>query len=117
MNIHRKSVTYLILAVFLATGSLFSVRWVAATDPDRDTVETWEGALRLFGNEPFTRVALITDSGERWFLDMEEDEMNRLWHNRKGRIRITGIPVTKEYAGRTEHHIKVVKYSWIPDNG
>lgn len=82
---------------------------------DRDTVETWEGSLRLFGNEPFTRIALVTDTGERWFLDMDEQELRQLWEQRRGRIRITGVPVFEEYAGREEHVIKVIKYSWVPE--
>ncbi len=100
----------LLLALLLPVTALCAT---AATD--RDTVETWEGSLRLFGNEPFTRIALVTDSGERWYLDMDEQELQQLWQQRRGRIRITGVPVIEEYAGREEHVIKVIKYSWIPE--
>jgi hypothetical protein len=111
MNMTSKSMTLLMLSACLlltATPALASF--------DRDTVETWEGTLRLFGNEPFTQVALVTDTGERWFLDMDEQELQQLWNDRRGRIRVTGVPVLQEYAGREEHVIKVIKYTWIADD-
>ncbi len=110
MKMIPKSMILLLLAV---TIPLIAAGTLAASD--RDTVETWEGSLRLFGNEPFTRVALVTDAGERWFLDMDDQELQELWRARRGRIRITGVPVIQEYAGREEHVIKVIKYTWIDD--
>ncbi len=105
----------IMLILFLA-AAVAGLVTVAITAADRDTVETWEGSLRLFGNEPFTRVALVTDSGDRWFLDMDEQELQLLWEERREKIRITGVPVLKEIAGRTENYIKVIKYSWITEN-
>jgi len=105
-----------IMILLLLALSLPMAAFCAAGATDRDTVETWEGSLRLFGNEPFTRIALVTDAGERWFLDMDEEELQQLWQQRRGRIRITGVPIIQEYAGREEHMIKVIKYSWVPDD-
>jgi len=110
MKTTSKTMILLLLALILPVTALY-----ATGAPDRDTVETWEGSLRLFGNEPFTRIALVTDTGERWFLDMDEQELQQLWQQQAGRIRITGVPVIEEYAGREEHVIKVIKYSWIPE--
>ncbi len=104
----------LMLLLILAAAITFLVS-VATASTDRDTVETWEGSLRLFGNEPFTMVALVTDAGDRWYLDMDEQELQLLWEERRGKIRITGIPVLKDVAGRSENFIKVIKYSWISD--
>ncbi len=110
MHMTHKSVI-----IHLLAASLLLVGTHALMASDRDNVETWEGSLRLFGNEPFTQVALITDTGDRWFLDMDEQELQQLWTDRRGRIRITGVPVLQEYAGREEHFIKVIKYTWISD--
>ncbi len=104
-----------LIPAFLLAIPLSSISIMNMTD--RDTVETWEGSLRLFGNEPFTRIALFTDDGERWYLDMDENELRQLWQQDRGRIRITGVPVVREFAGRSEQYIKVVKYEWISDNG
>ncbi len=101
------------MILLLLTASLFLTALFAMPASDRDTVETWEGSLRLFGNEPFTQIALVTDTGERWFLDMDELELEQLWKEERGRIRITGIPILKEYAGRQEQVIRVIKYAWI----
>jgi hypothetical protein len=110
MRTTDKFMILLLLAASLSFAALF-----ALPASDRDTVETWEGSLRLFGNEPFTRIALVTDSGERWFLDMDERELEQLWKEERGRIRITGIPILQEYAGRQEQVIKVIKYTWIDE--
>ena len=106
-----------ILIVLLPAVLLLNTSVATSFDGEWDTVETWEGSLRLFGNEPFTRIALVTDTGERWYLEMEEVEMQQLWEGRRGRIRITGVPLVKEFAGRTENHILVKKFSWISDDG
>lgn len=90
----------------------------AITSPgdDQGRVESWEGSLQLFGNEPFTRVALITKDQERWFLDLDEQEMNRLWSESRGRIRITGVPVERHFLGRLQNFIKVKSYEWLDNN-
>lgn len=106
-----------ILIAMLPAVFLLNTYMATSFDDERDTVETWEGSLRLFGNEPFTRVALVTDDGERWYLEMDEVEMQQLWKDRRGRIRITGVPLVKEFSGRTENHILVKKFSWIADSG
>lgn len=80
---------------------------------DQGMVKSWEGDLQLFGSEPFTHLALVTDNRERWYLEMEEQELRRLWRENRGRIRITGTPVTKEIQGHEENVIIVKKYEWL----
>ncbi len=80
---------------------------------DRGMVESWEGSLQLYGNEPFTRVALITDDQERWYLDMDEQEMNQLWRDNRGRIRITGVASKKCFQGKPRNFITVKEYEWL----
>lgn len=89
---------------------------VLAFSDDEGMVKSWEGSLQLFGNEPFTQVALITDDQERWFLDMDEQELNHLWSENRGRIRITGTPIKKQFQGETRNFIKVKKYKWIDND-
>ncbi|MBP3191290.1 hypothetical protein NATSA_01300 [Natronogracilivirgula saccharolytica] len=102
------------ITIIVSMSTLFPTVVYSASYFDKsDTVETWEGSLRLFGNEPFTMIALVTDEEERWFLEMEEEELQYLWHNRQGRIRITGIPIVKNIAGRSENVIVVKKHEWI----
>ncbi|MDG5767851.1 hypothetical protein QA596_10270 [Balneolales bacterium ANBcel1] len=80
---------------------------------DRGMVKCWEGTLQLVGNEPFTHVVLVTDDREHWYLEMERDEMLRLWRDNRGRIRITGTPVSKEFRGSLESFIVVRSYEWL----
>ncbi len=100
--------------IIILAGTLYSSAAGSEVRTDRaDTVETWEGTLRLFGNEPFTMIALVTDDEERWFLEMDEEELKDLWDHRRGRIRITGVPVVKNIAGRSENVIVVKKHEWV----
>ena len=94
--------------------SLLTLAVMVLTD-DRGLVNSWEGSLQLFGNEPFTKVALITDSQERWFLDMSEQEMNQLWRDNRGRVRISGVESMQYFQGKPEKFIKVKEYEWIND--
>ncbi len=105
-----------LMLIIILAAAVACLVMVTITAADRDTVETWEGSLRLFGNEPFTRVALVTDAGERFFLDMDDQDLQLLWEENRGKIRITGVPVLKDVAGKTENFIKVIKYSWISEN-
>lgn len=76
-----------------------------------DSLVTKEGTLRLFGNEPFVRIALVTEDAERWFLEM--DNQNKLFSliKEKGpHVRVKGLPYSKDFAGRKEHFLRVIEY-------
>ncbi len=85
-------------------------------DEQARKLDTLEGVLRLYGNEPFTRVALVTDAEERFFLMADNDKIGRLWSDQRGLIRITGTVVKKYYLGKPAKFIDVKKYEWIKDD-
>ena len=48
-----------------------------------------EGYLRLMGNEPFVRTAVITDDDERYYLQADQEVIDAMW-NARSRLEITG---------------------------
>jgi len=84
-------------------------------DREPDKLLTVEGGLQLFGNEPFTIVALVTDHDERYFLIMDDEEASRLWREKSGRIRITGKIVEKTRLGEPAKFLEITCYEWVHD--
>ncbi len=54
-----------------------------------DASLTVEGYLRLMGNEPFVRTAIITDDDERYYLQADQEVIDTMW-NARSRLKITG---------------------------
>ncbi len=76
---------------------------------------TVEGYLQLFGHEPFSRIAVITESHGRLFLDVSDAKRDSLWAESKDRIRIKGYIVDKEFYGEPHPHITLEKWKWIEE--
>lgn len=73
----------------------------------------FKGNLALFGAEPFTQLALMTEDDERLFIDAEKELLDTLWKENKGRILIEGELYEGEWYGKAHPYIKLEEWNWI----
>ena len=78
----------LCLLLSLQVGSACSQKQDDSECPE-DVTLTVEGYLRLMGNEPFVRTAVITDDDERYYLHADQEVIDAMW-NARSRLEITG---------------------------
>ncbi len=81
--------------LILTLGLFGAIRGVAGCSQDQETREcpneeiSVEGHLRLMGNEPFVRTAVITADDKRYLLHADPQLIDTLWQARS-KLEITG---------------------------
>lgn len=70
----------------------------------------WVGSLEVTGHEPFTELALVTDSGERYLLRVSEADREALQARLPARVQVRGRLEEGEWYGQKRSWIRV--HSW-----
>jgi hypothetical protein len=78
-----------------------------------DEKKTVMGFLQHFGSEPFPQLAIVTEEGGRFFLDLNEADYDKLMENRKEFLCVTGEVYEGEYLGDPHPFIKLEEWEWI----
>ena len=92
---HSDMLRSILLAAVFSLGLSTSMKPIAGCSRSSESPEcpdqeiTVEGHLRLFGNEPFVRTAVITDDDSRYYLLADSGELDAMW-NARSRLEITG---------------------------
>ena len=79
---HSDMLRSILLAAFFSLGLSASMKSAAGCSRSSESPEcpdqeiTVEGHLRLFGNEPFVRTAIITDDDSRYYLQADSGELD-----------------------------------------
>ncbi len=78
-----------LLAIILIFTSVFCF---AYSKPKHDDSITVQGMIHVYGNEPFTYIGIVCDSGEEYSLKADKKVLSELQKTQGKKIQIKGLP-------------------------
>ena len=72
----------------------------AYSKPKQDDSVTVTGLIRIIGNEPFTFTGIVSDSGEMYFLNGDQEVLKELRKTQGKKIQIKALPKKEENSAK-----------------
>ena len=82
-----------LLAIILIFTTVFCF---AYSKPKQDDSITVQGMIHVYGNEPFTFIGIVCDSGEEFSLKADKKVLSELQNTQGKKIQIKGLPEKTE---------------------
>ena len=83
----------ILLSLLLIFTAIFCFSY---SKPKHDDSVTVKGMIRVYGNEPFTFIGIICDSGEQYSLKGDKEVLKELRNTQGKKVQIKGLPEKTE---------------------
>lgn len=78
-----------LLVILLLFSTVFCFSY---SKPKQDDSIIVKGLIHVYGNEPFTYIGIVCDSGEEYSLKADKKVLNELQNTQGKKIQIKGLP-------------------------